>query len=91
MKSDYIVELKDIIPVYNKQSTKNDMQLEELYIVMQLSDTDLRQLFNSSTYLTDTQVRKIMFEILNGLAYIHKAGLVHRDIKPGNILINLAD
>lgn len=49
--------MKDVIPVYNKESTKNDMQLEELYIVMQLSDTDLRQLFHSSTYLTNTQVK----------------------------------
>mmetsp|Transcript_11061 Transcript_11061/g.10984 ORF Transcript_11061/g.10984 Transcript_11061/m.10984 type:complete len:169 (+) Transcript_11061:22-528(+) len=91
MKSNHIVQLKDVIPIYNKESTRNDMLLEELYIVMQLSDTDLRKLSKSETYLTTEQVKKIMYEILAGLDYIHKSGLVHRDIKPGNILINLAD
>jgi len=57
MRSSYIVQLKDVIPVYNKHSTKNDMQLEELYIVMQLSDTDLRKLFHSDIYLTNDQIK----------------------------------
>ena len=57
MKSKYIVELKDVIPVYNKHSTRNDMQLEELFIVMQHSDTDLRKLMSSSINLTDDQIK----------------------------------
>ena len=57
MQSKYIVELKDVIPVYNKESTRNDMQLEELYIVMQHSDTDLRKLMTSSINLTNDQIK----------------------------------
>ncbi|HXB43173.1 MAG TPA: protein kinase [Puia sp.] len=32
-------------------------------------------------------LKKLLQDILNGLAYLHKKGIVHRDIKPANILI----
>jgi len=31
--------------------------------------------------------RKLLSDVLNGLAYLHKSGIIHRDIKPANILI----
>ncbi len=32
-------------------------------------------------------LRKLVNDVLNGLAYLHKNGIIHRDIKPANILI----
>ncbi len=33
-------------------------------------------------------VKKILQEILKGLSFIHLEGILHRDLKPQNILIN---
>ena len=35
-----------------------------------------------------SQVKFMMFQILLGLDFIHKSGVLHRDIKPGNIMVN---
>ncbi|GAP89502.2 putative WEE WEE-UNCLASSIFIED protein kinase [Rosellinia necatrix] len=37
--------------------------------------------------LDDFRIWKIMFEMAQGLKYIHSAGFVHRDLKPSNILV----
>ena len=82
------MQLIDVIPAYHKDYLKNDLGLEELYIVMHWADTDLRRLIKSNTFLGDEQIKKMMYEILCGVHYIHSADIVHRDLKPGNILVN---
>jgi serine/threonine protein kinase len=41
----------------------------------------------SATALTPTQKMKIIVGIILGVRYLHKAGIMHRDLKPGNILL----
>ena len=38
--------------------------------------------------LNDQEVSYIMYQIAEGIAAMHKKGIMHRDIKPENILIN---
>ncbi|KAL4877474.1 mitogen-activated protein kinase mpkC [Aspergillus karnatakaensis] len=61
--------------------------LEDVYIVTELLGTDLHRLLSAKP-LEGKFVQYFTYQILRGLKYIHSAGVIHRDLKPGNILIN---
>lgn len=61
---------------------------DELYMMMELADTDLHRLIQSSCPLTEGHIRVIMFQLLSGVKAMHDNGVLHRDLKPGNLLLN---
>ena len=48
---------------------------------------DLRKLVKSQGPLSVPQAAKIVMQAALGLDYAHRQGMVHRDVKPGNILV----
>jgi len=65
------------------------MKGEELFIAMEICDggavSDIFQISNDA--LTEDQIALITRESLKGLIYLHKCGIIHRDIKGANILL----
>jgi serine/threonine-protein kinase len=69
-----------------------DVQGDVYYIVMELLEGDTLK-----TRLNDYRVRgeqmelgemvRVLLDVLDGLAYAHSEGMIHRDVKPANILL----
>ncbi|XP_061811692.1 serine/threonine-protein kinase ICK-like isoform X2 [Nerophis lumbriciformis] len=71
-----IIKLKEVI-------REND----HLYFIFEYMKENLYQLMKDRARLfPESAVRNIMFQILQGLAFIHKHGFFHRDMKPENLL-----
>lgn len=58
------------------------------YLVVEyVPGTDLRQLVRTKGRLTVQQAANIIKQAAEGLAHAHEFNLIHRDIKPGNVLV----
>lgn len=60
----------------------------DIYIVMDLYDTDLHRIIRSRQSLTNEHYQYLMIQAFRGLFYLHTAKVIHRDLKPSNLLVN---
>ena len=63
---------------------------EYIFIVMEyLSGGDLGNHLQVKNFtFTEKRASEIMFQIANGLNYLHSYGVLHRDLKPDNIMLS---
>lgn len=61
---------------------------ETCYIVMELvHGKQLKDYFSEGYRFTIAEIISIMLQLLDALDYAHRHGVIHRDIKPGNIML----
>ena len=62
------------------------------YIVMEYAEGEtLSEFLKRSKTLGEADLKAILFPILDGLEEVHEANFLHRDVKPGNIIIRDED
>ncbi|XP_027840514.1 serine/threonine-protein kinase MAK-like [Aphis gossypii] len=60
---------------------------DTLYFVFEYMKENLYQLMRSqSKFFPEQSIRNILYQILQGLAFMHRHGFFHRDMKPENLL-----
>ena len=82
-------ELK-IIKIYGLEIKKLDKYNLVLYVLMEAAksdwETELKQKRTKKEKYTETELIKILYNLVDTLANLQKIGISHRDIKPQNIL-----
>jgi serine/threonine protein kinase len=62
------------------------------YLVQEYIDgQDLEKELRQNGTFSDTQIKELLVELLPVLQYIHERGLIHRDLKPPNIMRRNSD
>ena len=62
---------------------------QDLYLVFEFFEMDLEKLIHSRQWITAPHVRSFSYQLLCGLHYMQSANVIHRDLKPQNILISM--
>ena len=82
--SDNIIGLNNLI-------TPDSEDFKELWIIMELAESDLKSVFRSGQKLSLPQTQFMLYQMLQALLTMKAAAVIHRDITPANVLVSYQD
>jgi serine/threonine protein kinase len=82
LKHENIIGLKKIM------LPQSGGDFRDLYIVSDLMEADLSSIIKSPQILSDKHAQFFIYQVFCGLKFMHSCGVIHRDLKPRNLLVN---
>ena len=80
-----IIKLKEIIV---SRPNKRNLQRGSTFLVFEYMHHDFAGLFKTKTKYALPELKCILQQLLQGVAYLHRHKILHRDIKSANILLS---
>jgi mitogen-activated protein kinase 15 len=75
---DNIINLLDVLKADNDR---------DIYLIFEFMESDLHAVIRANI-LEDIHKRFIIYQLLKAFKYMHSANVIHRDMKPSNLLLN---
>ncbi|MQL70938.1 hypothetical protein Taro_003232 [Colocasia esculenta] len=82
-----------VVRLLDLKQGKNKEGKTILYLVFEYMDTDLRKYIKSFRHkgimIPSKTVKTLMYQLCKGVAFCHGHGVLHRDLKPHNLLMDM--
>lgn len=74
---------QNIVAVYEVMESSNNY-----YIIQELCDSDLEKYMKHTPVTQEKKAVEMLRQIINGFITLVREGIIHRDMKPANVLIS---
>lgn len=69
------------------------LENKSIYMVFEYCEHDLLQIIQYHSHpevklIPDAMIKSLIWQVLNGVTYLHKNWIFHRDLKPANIMVS---